>query len=630
MGSGASIDSVPSETLGTEAHEVHEDKDNKPLPFPKQGVVVRYLENFIDEVCGGRDNLVGKTTTDVNLEYVMPMTKSRQASFCSLLESIEHPSFCARAETFISHAWKYYFLDVVDALLNHFCDNLDALIWFDLFSNNQHKAPNLTFEWWCGTFKSAIGEFKHTLMVFHPWSDPIPLTRGWCIFEIYATADTNSRFEIAMSKTDQAQFLRDIEEDVQLHMDIMLSKIDSANSECWFPADRDAIHDVVRRTVGFSRLNAMVFEQLRLWVIRVASKALEEAKKHEVGGENGEEEKNKEAKEKRARLAYTLALLYHGQGKYNEAQPLFEIYVNECSELYGAENEETLRGLQKLARCYELIGDYGAAEEHYLKCFQGMKAIFGETIETFDAMEHLAMLYKKLGRNDEALALYLNIFEKKVNSLGASALGTLVTMDNLGMMYFGLKQLEKAEETLNACLGLKKRDLGDRHPETLTTMNNVALCAAHRGDFTLAVLMFSESLSLSKEILGIDHPNTLYCLHDFGMTLLDKGDKQQAKEVLQESFDRRKTVLGEAHPTTLKSMEYVADLLVEWEEEREAGMQMMEKCLSLKIDSLGKKHRSTTRSQKKMKKKYEEMGLTEKAELIVLDDGPDQVDVFSK
>ena len=48
MGSSASVAIVPSETLGTEAHEAHEDKDNKPLPFPKQGVVVRYLENFID------------------------------------------------------------------------------------------------------------------------------------------------------------------------------------------------------------------------------------------------------------------------------------------------------------------------------------------------------------------------------------------------------------------------------------------------------------------------------------------------------------------------------------------------------------------------------------------------------
>jgi hypothetical protein len=69
------------------------------------------------------------------------------------------------ATVFISHAWKYTFLDVIDALVNHFQSTPDIIIWFDLFSNNQHKAIDLDFHWWCNTFKSAIQAFGHTVMV---------------------------------------------------------------------------------------------------------------------------------------------------------------------------------------------------------------------------------------------------------------------------------------------------------------------------------------------------------------------------------------------------------------------------------------------------------------------------------
>ena len=107
------------------------------------------------------------------------------------------------ATVFTSHAWKYLFLDVIDALLYHFQDEPGIVVWFDLFSNNQHKAVDLDFHWWCNTLKTAIEQFGRTVMVLSPWQDPIPLTRGWCLFELYCTVATNRQFEVAMSKEHQ-------------------------------------------------------------------------------------------------------------------------------------------------------------------------------------------------------------------------------------------------------------------------------------------------------------------------------------------------------------------------------------------------------------------------------------------
>jgi hypothetical protein len=83
------------------------------------------------------------TTTDVCESIVKPLTAASQCSYCDVLGSTSKP-----AQVFISHAWKFKFLDVVDALLHHFRDSPDTIIWFDLFSNNQHKAMDLDFDWW--------------------------------------------------------------------------------------------------------------------------------------------------------------------------------------------------------------------------------------------------------------------------------------------------------------------------------------------------------------------------------------------------------------------------------------------------------------------------------------------------
>jgi len=184
-----------------------------PLPFnsllfPKLGVRLCYLNDFISQ-CGGREVLEGLTTTEVCERFVKPLTEKTQSSYCDLLHHINHPSV-GEAKVFISHAWKFQFLDVVDSLVNHFKDNNDnsdniieinkeIIIWFDLFSNNQHKAVDLDFNYWSTTFKEAIEKFGRTVMVLSPWNDPVPLTRAWCLWELYCTVITNSTFEIAMT-----------------------------------------------------------------------------------------------------------------------------------------------------------------------------------------------------------------------------------------------------------------------------------------------------------------------------------------------------------------------------------------------------------------------------------------------
>jgi hypothetical protein len=132
------------------------------LPFPKDGIRLSSINVFYN-ACGGKDKLIGLTTTEVNEKFLKSITESSQSSYCELLKS-QGDDCVDGASVFISHAWKYEFLHVIDALEYHLRDTPDIMIWFDLFSNNQHRATGLDFNWWCNTFKSAIRDFGRTVL----------------------------------------------------------------------------------------------------------------------------------------------------------------------------------------------------------------------------------------------------------------------------------------------------------------------------------------------------------------------------------------------------------------------------------------------------------------------------------
>ena len=136
------------------------------------------------------------TTEDVNSFVLKPMTKSLQTSVVNMLKigyrDIKHPELglcyseavTDRATVFVSHAWRYTFDEVVEALEIFYEEhsNEDVSFWFDALIVDQWNAPSLPYDWWSGTFLNAIGDIGHTLFLLFPWNNPITLTRAWCLW----------------------------------------------------------------------------------------------------------------------------------------------------------------------------------------------------------------------------------------------------------------------------------------------------------------------------------------------------------------------------------------------------------------------------------------------------------------
>ena len=412
----------PNETIPSPKNENYE-----TIPFPKNGVKLSYLLNHFVEECGGREALEGLTTTEVCEKFVKPFTKDYQLSYCDMIlekakENDELDGVVQTATVFISHAWKYEFLHVLSALEDHFKDEPDKIVWFDIVSNNQHKATELEYDWWATTFKDAIKEFGHTVMVIAPWKDPIPYKRAWCIFEAYCTSVTGAKFEIAMSNNEHRVFIEECYKDGTTNtIKKMLSIVNAEKSEAWNPMDKENIHFVIRKQVGFAKINSMLFEQMRDWVLKVALAELNVVKI------DTEDERD---------LMALVGGLYESQGKYDEAEPLYKECLAKRETILGKDHPNTLQSMNNLALLYKSQGKYDEAEIVYKECLAKRETILGKDHpSTLNTMNNLALLYKSQGKYAEAETLLKEWLAKLETILGKDHPSTLNTMNILALLY---------------------------------------------------------------------------------------------------------------------------------------------------------------------------------------------------
>ncbi|KAJ3295359.1 Kinesin light chain 3 [Borealophlyctis nickersoniae] len=513
--------------------------------FSLLGVRLSYFDSFIDEWCGGREKLAGWTTTDVCEKVVKPRTKK---SVCDhLLE--KDSSAVGRATWFISHAWQYEFLDVVDALKHHFHESStpDVIVWFDLFSNSQHDIGAKPFTWWTGIFTNAISELGSVLMILHPWNNPVTLGRAWCVFELYACTNTKSHFAIALPPRHTPAFRTSLRDNPGAFYN-MLSTIKSANSVAFKDSDRLAIHAAIREKVGFSALDRMVLSVLSNWMVSTLHShiLLTEKAGNEV---------------EHATWLSSLAGLFMDQGKYDEAEPLCVDSLEIFRRVLGKDHPDTLSSIDNLAGLYMDQGKYGKAEPLYVDCRERSRRMLGEDHpDTLMTINNLAGLYKNQGKYGKAEPLYMDFLERKRRVLGEDHPDTLMTINNLAMLYKIQGKYEKAEPLYVDCLEKSRRVLGEDHPDTLSSINNLRALYDSQGKYQKAEPLYVDCLERTRRAFGEDHPGTLSSIHNLAVLYDHQGKYEKAEPLYVDCLERKKRVLGEDHPSTQISREHLASL----------------------------------------------------------------------
>jgi len=489
--------------------EEKEVTDDNIVVVCKKGVSIPFLVKIAQKVNPEW------TTADVCTNFVKPETKEKQVAYYNLCpdETDEKGNkVIGKANYFCSHAWKYKFVNVVNAL-EIFCENEglvpeETYIWFDLFINNQHMAPNLSYKWWCENFKEAIRSFGKVVLVIEPWTDPTPIKRAWCLWEIFCTIDTGSEFHVAMCEEQHKDFKLRLVSDFE-NIRTSLSKIDARRADAWDKSDRDKIFAAIENAVGFAKLNERVISKMREWLLKAG-----------------------------------------------------EAHLKQTSKDFGDEHLLTLKTYNCLGKLYRDMNQYSKAEQLFSSAFQGFLCTVGEDDAlTHEVMNNYAFSLQKQLKYDEAIKMHKRVLESREKKFGKLHKDTTQSMSNLATAFRNIGKLQRAKVMFKEAV--ESRDniekMGPEHPATLYTVSQYAMTLSELQDFDEAKVQHQRAIHGLNKFFGKlvpdgrKHPLTLLAIHNMGLHLMLMEQYTEAMELLLEAYHGRVEKLGEDAKPTLET-----------------------------------------------------------------------------
>ena len=426
--------------------------------------------------------LVDATTEDVCERVCKPLTETAGDSLAACLvrlgavDPATGVPLAAAPTIFVSHARKYLFRDLVDAVCAHVSslpeeEHERQYVWLDIFSQYQHWIGDVGTAQrpcnWDVVFQLTTAAIGHTCLVFAPWRDAVPLRRAWMLWEVLCTLTAqgkkgaaSSALRVQLPPAESGDFQAALVDEFDV-IASSVARIDSRSAECFTLEDQAMVHAAIDRTLkgGHTELDALLSEALREWLAAEGRAALARM-----------------PREKRATSALqrNLGTLLQAQGNFDEAEPLYREALKAMRATLGDRHPRTLTSIDHLG---VLLLDQGKLDE--------AKPLLGEALEarratlgdrhphTHTSMNNLGTLLIAQGKKDEALPLYRKAVEGRRAMLGNRDSDSLKSMGNLGILLQELGKLDEAEPLLREVREARRATLGDRHPFTLASMNTL-------------------------------------------------------------------------------------------------------------------------------------------------------------
>lgn len=128
-----------------------------------------------------------------------------------------------------------------------------------------------------------------------------------------------------------------------------------------------------------------------------------------------------------------LAYLYYTQGRYSEAEPIYQHVLEIDQRLLGNEHLNIAGDLNNLATLYYDQGRYDKAEPLFRRALELRKRLLGEHPYVAESLSNLAGLCYSQERYSEALPLYWQALAIREQQLGLNYTRTVTAQKNFAI-----------------------------------------------------------------------------------------------------------------------------------------------------------------------------------------------------
>lgn len=215
-----------------------------------------------------------------------------------------------------------------------------------------------------------------------------------------------------------------------------------------------------------------------------------------------------------------LAQLNFSMGRFEEAEALYQQFLEFLLKGVGSEHLTTVATKNALARIYASQGRYDEAE----LIFHENLAITEKTRGWNDSaraltLHDLAQLYSDQGRCTDAESLFTEALDLKKKATGRERTSNPSTLNALGQLYTYQGRYSEAEALFHESLDVLMKTVGREHIVTAVAIHNLAEMYSKQGKYAEAEPLASEALAILRRLLPPGHPdiatvkNTLDCIH---------------------------------------------------------------------------------------------------------------------
>lgn len=272
-----------------------------------------------------------------------------------------------------------------------------------------------------------------------------------------------------------------------------------------------------------------------------------------------------------AKLMTTLGQVYHNNGRFAEAQPLFASALQLRLQHLPKDDPAVATAQLNLADDLRVLGHIQQAMPHYEQAVAIRRAHFG----------------------DDSLEL--------VEAQNNMALDLLRSAD-----------YARAGELLRNVYAIRKRRLGD-DKLVAQSLHNLTLVASRRGDYVQAVALGQQTLALKRKVMRPDHPSRARTMALVAGAERELGNYDEAEKLLRGALTIMKKAWGEHHLDVLAAegdLAFVRHLEGHWQEAEKRQREV----LALKRQYLGTEHREVALTLDELGRQLEDQGKLADAE----------------
>jgi len=514
------------------------------------GQVPQPREFFVNALCQPPTTMV-----HINFCIVKPKTKDLGGSYAEKILKESRPEWVGIPTDFCSHVWKSSFRDFVTSLQHEAAQRgptaTPRFYWNDVFVEDQNTSEEKPEDYFYTAFRDAVASIGRTLLVMGSLRNSKPLTRAWCIWEIFSTITAaDAELVVVMPPSAQAELEEMLRCNLKDVIKIVMG-VKTERSEAFRDYDRDEIHRIISEQCegGFEGVNGAICEGLRGWLSSAALRLVSGV----VEGEEVVEE---------LRLMNQVGFMLKEQGRLEEAEAVFRRGLAGKERVLGVDDPSTLTSVGNLGMLLKAQGKLEEAEAQCRRALEGRERVLVvDHPDTLTSVNNLAVLLEAQGNLNEAEPLYERALERKERVFGVDHPSTLISVSNLGALLYAQGKLNEAEPLFRRALERYKRVLGVDHRKTLTAVNNLGGLLKAQGKLEEAETLCRRALEGRERVLGVEHPHTLTSVINLGTLLQEQGKSEEAELQYRRALEGCVRVLGPNHPDALLSMSNLAALL---------------------------------------------------------------------